>query len=277
MCESRDWERMRLYRLVLALTLLAAFASDSQAQSRNPPGRPNPAPNDQRGTDQMPLSVKILPSPGAEQQERDARERTEADRTLASETQRLAGYTRWLAALTAVLAAIALAQAGLFVWQLRYMRRDMISRREDFVARHRPLLNLRWVRVGNVDIDGNRIQVHFGIVNAGGSDAVITASSINAQFLTDTDWPDPHEYPVNNIVMGDRIVPGASKPFVLPMNELRNLKDISAEEMQQLRFYGYIVYQDILQNTRTTYFCRHYRSELDRFTPVADPDYESAD
>jgi hypothetical protein len=274
---------MRLRRLVLALTFLAAFASDSWGRSRqsSPGQNAQPAAPDQRGTDQMPLAVKLVAAPGADQltekQERDGREKSETDRLLASEAQRIAEATRWLAAFAAGLLAIALVQAAVFVWQLRLMRRDVISRREDFIARHRPLLQVRWARVGKVDIDGNKIQVHFGVVNAGGSDAVVTASSINAEFLADTDWPTPHDYPVNNIIVGDRIVPGASSPFVLPMNGLRNLTGISEEEMQHLRFYGYIVYQDVLKNTRTTYFCRQYRRELDRFAPVDDPDYESAD
>ena len=134
---------------------------------------------------------------------------------------------------------------------------------------------MRWARVGKVDVDGNKIQVNFGIVNAGASDAVITASSINADFLADSDWPSPHDYPANNVVIGERIAPGASRLFVLPINGLRNLTD--EEEMQHLRFYGYVVYQDMLNNSRTTYFCRQYRRELDRFAPVDDPDYEAAE
>jgi hypothetical protein len=265
--------------LVLALTFLAAFAFDSWGRSRQPSGLT--APTDQRGTDQMPLAVKLVPAPGAEQQterqENDAREKAETDRLLASETQRIAEATRWLAAFAAGLLAITLVQGCLFVWQLRVMRRDIVSTRADFIARHRPLLKVRWVRVGKVDIDGNKIQVNFGVLNAGGSDAVITASSINAEFLADTDWPAPHDYPANNIILGERIVPGASSPFVLPMNGLRNLTDISEEEMQHLRFYGYIVYQDVLKNSRTSYFCRQYHRDQDRFTAVDNPDYESAD
>jgi hypothetical protein len=270
---------MRAGRFVIALALLSAFASDSWGRSRQPllGQTAQTTASDQRGSDQSPIAVRIVPAPGAEQPERDGREKAETDRLLVSETQRIAEAMRWLAALAAGLVAIALAQGGLSAWQLRTMRRDIISSREEFVARHRPLLRVRWARVGKVDIDGNKIQVNFGIVNAGGSDAVITASSINAEFLADTDWPTPHDYPVNNIVVGERIVPGASSPFVLPMNGLRNLTDIAEEEMQHLRFYGYVVYQDVLKNRRTTYFCRQYRRELDRFMPVDNPDYESAD
>jgi hypothetical protein len=273
---------MRFRRWVLAPGLLflflATLASDSWGRSRQPSiGQAAQAATDQRGTDQLPLAVRIVPAAGADQAARDERDKAESDRLLASQLQQIAETTRWLAAFAAALAAIGLVQGLLFAWQLRTMRRAIVSRKQDFIARHRPLLKVKWAHVGKVDIDGNKIQLNFGIVNAGGSDAVITASSINAEFLADTDWPAPHDYPANNVVIGDRIVPGASRPFVLPMNGLRNLSDISEEEMQHLRFYGYVVYQDILDNRRTTYFCRQYRRDLDRFVAVENPDYEAAD
>lgn len=59
---------MKLRCLVIALALLAAFASDSWGQSKRPPGsdasskqNTQSAAPDQRGTENMPLSVKILP------------------------------------------------------------------------------------------------------------------------------------------------------------------------------------------------------------------------
>jgi hypothetical protein len=48
---------MRLRCLVITLALLMAFASDSQAQSKRQPPTP-----DNRGTEQSPVIVKILPS-----------------------------------------------------------------------------------------------------------------------------------------------------------------------------------------------------------------------
>jgi hypothetical protein len=111
--------------LMIALALLVAFASDSFGRSKEPRFRSNPSAHDQLGTDQAPFAVKILPAPDAEKQERDGKEKAETDRKLALETQRIADFTLWLAAFTAGLLAVALAQAGLFLWQLRYMRRGM--------------------------------------------------------------------------------------------------------------------------------------------------------
>jgi hypothetical protein len=128
---------MRLYGLVIALAFLAAIASDSWGQSKqpssgaNPPSKQStqpPAP-DQRGTDQSPVVVKILPAPNTEKQtekqEREWQEKELIDKKLAFDTQRIADYTWWLASLTGCLFAIAVIQAGFFFWQLRYMRKGM--------------------------------------------------------------------------------------------------------------------------------------------------------
>jgi hypothetical protein len=127
-------EKFRYTALFFAL--LAALASDSKAQLKkssntNPPSTQSaspPAP-DQRGTDKMPLSVKITPrEPSKEQAEKEEAERLEkaaVDKKVAFETQRVADYTWWLAFLTLFVVMTAIGQAGLFVWQLGYMKKGM--------------------------------------------------------------------------------------------------------------------------------------------------------
>jgi hypothetical protein len=125
---------MRFCCLVIVLAFLAANVSDSWGQSQSAPQRGQPKGNqaaqpaapDQRGTDQSPLSVKILPSPDAKQQaekqERDGNEKAENDRKLTFETERIADYTRWLSAFTLALFCAAIAQIVIFVRQLRLIR-----------------------------------------------------------------------------------------------------------------------------------------------------------
>ncbi|MGO8844311.1 MAG: hypothetical protein ACLQFI_02990 [Methylocella sp.] len=129
---------------ILGLALLLAMMGDSSGQSRrhgqlpiNQPAQPT-AP-DQRGTDQMPFTTKILPGENAkekaEQEERERREKDEksavdkrlADQTqrLADETENLAAYTRWLAGFTLLLFIAAVGQVALFVWQLRLIRESL--------------------------------------------------------------------------------------------------------------------------------------------------------
>jgi hypothetical protein len=124
---------MGLRCLVIALAFLAAFASDSWGQSKQPsaqskqPAQPPAA--DQRGTDQVPLTVKILPAQDtkekADKEERERQEKAVIDEKLAFETQRIADYTDRLALFTIFIFCVAVSQAGLFVWQLLYMRKGM--------------------------------------------------------------------------------------------------------------------------------------------------------
>ena len=99
----------------------------------SPPSAPAAPVIDQRGTEQMPLSVKVIPSSkSAEETAREERERQEksaADKRLADETERLADeaenlgtVTRWLAGLVLLLLVAALGQIALFWQQLRLMR-----------------------------------------------------------------------------------------------------------------------------------------------------------
>lgn len=132
--------------LVIALALLAVIASDSWAQSKqpSPQSKPpaQPPATDQRGTDQIPLSVKILPATDAKEQadktERDRKEKAIIDEKLAFETQRIADYTDWLAVFTGLLFLIAILQAALFFWQLRYMRDEGKRARAAFISANRP-------------------------------------------------------------------------------------------------------------------------------------------
>jgi hypothetical protein len=128
--------------LVIALALLAVIASDSWAQSKQPSPQSKPPATDQRGTDQIPLSVKILPATDAKEQadktERDRKEKAIIDEKLAFETQRIADYTDWLAVFTGLLFLIAILQAALFFWQLRYMRDEGKRARAAFISANRP-------------------------------------------------------------------------------------------------------------------------------------------
>jgi hypothetical protein len=124
---------MKLRCVMIALTFLAVFSSDSWGQSRQPPAQGNqsaqPPAADQRGTDQVPLTVKILPAQDAKEkadkEDHEHQEKARVDEKLAFETQRIADYTDRLALFTVFLFCVAVLQAGFFFWQLRYMRQGM--------------------------------------------------------------------------------------------------------------------------------------------------------
>jgi len=127
-----------LTSIVSVLLILTSAEAQPQRRARQQPVRAQNAPTaqpataDQRGTDQVPLTVKVLPAPDAnekaEQEERERAERAKLDAEkaiidtkLAFETQRIADYTDRLAWFTIFLVFVAIVQAGLFLWQLRLM------------------------------------------------------------------------------------------------------------------------------------------------------------
>jgi hypothetical protein len=110
---------MRLRRLAVALTLLAAFASDSWGQSKDAPKRNEPQaqskdiqkhpPADQRGTDNSPLVVRVLTPP---------QDRTEAAQPSKANDEK--PPTDWyMFGVTVVLAFIAVLQLIAFIVQAR--------------------------------------------------------------------------------------------------------------------------------------------------------------
>jgi hypothetical protein len=126
-------------RAILAGLIAVLVIGDSGAESKRRPTQPQiqtqsanptqPSAPDQRGTDQVPFTIKIIPSETAkdkaEREERERRvkdEKAAIDKRLADETQRLADetgnlatYTRWLDGITVFLFIAAVTQIVLFV------------------------------------------------------------------------------------------------------------------------------------------------------------------
>jgi len=144
-----------LIRLVLALSALFVSVAAWAQQQPDPLNRaivegqsqpPSPsreasesrpaqlAAPDQRGTDQLPLAVKIQPAADAEKkaaaEAHEREEKSAIDKMLAFETQRIADYTKGLGEFTLGLVIVAIFQAGLFVWQLFYMREGVRDARK---------------------------------------------------------------------------------------------------------------------------------------------------
>jgi hypothetical protein len=157
--------------LVYLIAAGALAQSQRQPQQRPPSGQnTQQAAPDQRGTDQIPFTVKILPAETAkkeaEKAEAEKAEKAAIDKRLAFDTQRLADYTWWLAnytwwleAFTALLFSVAIFQVAMFVWQLILIKRGthdatvaanaaLLSAqvaRNEFVATHRPRLRVRGI------------------------------------------------------------------------------------------------------------------------------------
>jgi hypothetical protein len=122
---------LRIFMCVIAVAIAGEACAQSQRRSRaNPPSTQTTQPTapEQRGTDQVPFTVKILPTPdakeNADKEERERREKAEIDRKLAFETQRIADYTFYLGLFTVALFCAALGQIVLFWIQLKLIRSE---------------------------------------------------------------------------------------------------------------------------------------------------------
>jgi hypothetical protein len=123
---------MLIARALLGICLLAFPLSALCAESP-PKGPPNKAKSsattaatDKRGTDEVPLTVKVLPAPDAqakaEQEQRDRIEKATAEAKKSLLDEGLVDWTRNLFIATIALAIFAAIQVALFWWQLRLIR-----------------------------------------------------------------------------------------------------------------------------------------------------------
>jgi hypothetical protein len=222
---------MLIWRIAaLSLALCLALISDSAQSQRhsrtNPPRAESTQPTapDQRGTDQLPLSVKIVPSPDSkekgEQELREREDKAETDKKLAFETQRIADYTFYLGIFTLAVFCAATGQIVLFWIQLRYIRQSLKDAkiaadaakesadtareaialtRNTFIAANRPKLIVLEVVVWQPSsfekmcacepyefIPGEELRGHVELVNIGGTPA-------NIEFMCQTiSWTQKH-------------------------------------------------------------------------------------
>jgi hypothetical protein len=225
---------MKVRCLIIALALLAAFASDSWGQLKQPSSQSKPSAQpsatDQRGTDQVPLAVKILPAADAKQQadkaDQERKEKAIIDEKIAFETQRIADYTDRLARFTVLLFCIAVLQAGMFFWQLRYMNsgvkdariaadasketalatRDSVNLARDNAERQlRAYVFVDSAQVVNVIEGGGSPESHVVIKNFGQTPAY---DVVNISGIAMDEYPSP---PTLNLTMTDEDF-GAEKP-----------------------------------------------------------------
>jgi hypothetical protein len=154
-------------------------------------------------------------------------------------------------------------------------KRQLRLAREEFISSNRPLMKVKLVEV--VEVDDEQAGVKFTVVNAGTSTAYVTGSCAKAAYFFPNDWPHPNDYGVDNAIPPRRFVTGATDTYTIHTNEPIGMIEVAAGSPQTLRFYGYIVYKDAMENVRTTYFCRAYNPGMDRFDPVDRSDYDSTD
>lgn len=170
---------MRFRCLVIALTLWAAFASDSWGQSKQPSPKASQqkATQQERGTEESPVVVKVLPAEKPKDELARETEKQEADRQLVKLTSDLAHYTRLLFWATGFLALVT---GGLVYFGFRQVRdnRRSIKAAEDstriaeraLTELERPylfILDYNWLLTENAKADGLKCGFVFSVANGG--------------------------------------------------------------------------------------------------------------
>jgi hypothetical protein len=118
---------------VVALTLLAAFASESWGQSKQQssgnetPKTEQTTKSDQRGTPNQPLSVNVVPT---DEQKADAQKKDTEAAVKATDDKKLVEYTGYQVLIGIVTFFIFVLQLIAFSLQARYMKRTVVEMRK---------------------------------------------------------------------------------------------------------------------------------------------------
>jgi hypothetical protein len=271
---------------VIALAFLAAIASDSWGQSKEPSSKASEqnTAHQERGTENSPIVVKILPSEKTETELKAEKEKQESDKQLVELTGDLAKYTKLLFAATAVLAVITagLVAAGFF--QVRDAKRsitaaEIAAKAAQAAAEHIPIVEGAFVYLLLVeDLIGDRLnliengQLDFGVPriqirlkNFGKTPAFIdtfrahlSCAAINISGQEISIQP--------NTIIGA----GAESPIApdslrieisLPAEDATKVKDRSAV----ILLTGTLIYSDIWECKWTAPFDGRYDAEHGRF------------
>jgi hypothetical protein len=312
-------------KTILVLAFCLALISDSAHSQRRPRqepiGSPNtpttqPAAADQRGTDQVPFTIKILPSQDAKEKsdkaDQERQEKTKIDEKIAFETQRIADYTNWLALFTGFLFLVAVLQAAFFWWQLREMGRAGIATRRaaeaaeksaetaqqqialarnEFFATHRPRIRVKHLLITNDIWQGEPIIVDLWCINTGTGIAIMNQAGIRYHVVR-----NDHALPIEprihgSLILGQTQLQTGLNYEIPNINIGRILTPQENADIQQgrskLYCVGFISYLDgaTPPRLRITGFCRVLKFPLNttarvdntRFRRFRDPDYEYED
>jgi hypothetical protein len=293
-----------MLRLLAALLLLSGVAFSQDA----PPNEPTQPPaRNERGTDQEPFTVKILPAPGAQEkadkEEHERAEKAQIDRKLAFETQRIADYTDRLALFTLFLVFVAMGQASLFVWQLLYMRQGLRdtqiaaiaakdaanTQTNTFLATHRPRVRIKHVFFTDEIRPNTPLTVRVTCVNSGTTEATITEFGASCHIIAkDKFLPFPNP-PIPQVVNNARYPLACGITLHLP--NVLNAITLTGDQIARIRSggeklycIGYLRYLDGANRLRSTGLCRVWTfpenaepADAGRFRVVNDSDYEYED
>jgi hypothetical protein len=294
---------VRAVPLAVALLLVVSMSSsqtvtpspEKQQAARDNSGQETTA--DKRGTDNLPLSVKLLNT--GKSTEEAAKEQQNIDRDF--EQKRTADARIFWLTFALVIATVLQFAALLFQWWQLKRTVDATSAlvrasKEEFIATHRPKLRVRNIdihqpRIGDVEArelrprvtsplftSGTHVSGQFYISNVGDTAAQITEIGCWVEWMREPlPMSRPYEGENGNVSIQERLEAGQTLP--VPFMSARLMGEEGTDVYRgnsNWRIYvmGWVEYVDDRRTPRRTAYCREYRSTEGRFFAVEDPDYE---
>jgi hypothetical protein len=275
--------------IALLLTLVAP--STAQQLKEQPKQQPITSPSnqaaqpsapDKRGNGELPLAVKILPSPKstteAEKEERDRKEQQEkaaVDKRLADDTKRLADktdnlsfYTGLLAVFTLFLFFVSVVQAGFFLWQLLLIKDSAkdttdLAKAAKSTAEANKLAQRAYLSVEPQGImpsaDKSEVISHISIKNVGHLPARNVAWFVN---VTPSQNNELNVFPVSraNAKGSSVIFPETSTRRGSDATKLEDaLRDTKTQEkLGHIYVWGAVYYDNGFGDNCWTKFCHRY-------------------
>jgi hypothetical protein len=287
---------MKLRHAAIALTLFAAFASDSRGQSKQNPSKASQQKTTQqeRGTEDSPVVVKVIPTEKSKSDLDAEKAKQESDRQLVKLTADLANYTMFLFFATA---ALFLATIGLVVVGFRQVRdaKRSINAAEDstriaeraLTELERPFVAIEIIDSGfkseSVSEEEYYVTLEenltFKYVNHGRSPATIIETSDKFDICTPHNLPDP----IDPNALGNQVPFGVivgANGGASPLSTREQSRGIDKQEFMRvtsgddnLVFIGYVRFRDIFNRTHVTGFCLRLSRSDARFYFAGDHRY----
>jgi hypothetical protein len=277
---------MKLRCLLIALAFLAAFASDSWGQSKQPSSKATQQKSNEqdRGTESSPVVVKVMPTEKPKDELEAEKTKQESDRQLVKLTGDLANYTQLLFGATA---ALVIAAAGLVIlgfYQSRDTKRSIKAAEDSarIAARaltelERPFVGIEITSVGfsvkdpksdpYVMLEGD---LRFRFANYGRTPATIIELFDEFHVCEPGKMPDPVnpeiegiKFPFGFIVGANRRSPPSTRSQSEGIDQNIWLTFTAGES--ELFLIGFIRFRDIFDNRHLTGFCLRFDKRDGRF------------
>jgi hypothetical protein len=283
---------LRLRCLVAALALLAALASDSWGQSKQPPAKASQqkASQQERGTEDSPVVVKVLTAEKPKSDLDREIEKQESDRQLVKLTGDLAHYTQLLFWATGLLALVT---GGLLYFgfrQVRDNRRSIKAAEDSTRIAERALTELEapfvFVKINSPGLHVEGARINFGnlqwcVVNHGRTPAPILeifVDVIPVPFGEDPEPINPAERHGDQLPYGVIAPPngGQSHDFpAVPFNAAFQQSGPPGKPFSTHSpfFLGFVKYCDIFENRFILGFCFLFNASSNTWVRILGDEY----